>query len=74
MRHLLRCQGHAVKTYGFALDALDLAHPRLLQQQGVVSIKPENSQTSPCFGWPVLSTKEIRNEKKRQRNHQQDRN
>ena len=27
--HLLRCQGLAVIYYGFALDALDLGHPRL---------------------------------------------
>ena len=27
--HLLCCQGLAVVYYGFALDALDLGHPRL---------------------------------------------
>jgi len=41
--HLLRCQGLAVNYYGLTsaelsrcppLDALDLGHPRLLQQQG----------------------------------------
>ncbi len=27
--HLLRYQGLAVDDYGFALDALDLGHPKL---------------------------------------------
>jgi hypothetical protein len=31
MPHLLRCQGLAVPEYSFALAALDLRHPRLLQ-------------------------------------------
>ena len=30
--HVLRCQGLAVAHYSFALDALDLQHPRLLQR------------------------------------------
>ena len=30
--HLLRFQGLAVANYSFALDALDLQHPRLLQR------------------------------------------
>jgi hypothetical protein len=30
--HLLRYQGLAVKYYSFALGALDLGHPRLLQR------------------------------------------
>ena len=32
--HLLCCQGLAVGYYGFALDAADLQHPRLLQRWG----------------------------------------
>ena len=31
---LLCCQGLAVGYYGFALDAADLQHPRLLQRWG----------------------------------------
>ena len=31
--HLLCCQGLAVVYYGFALDALDLGHPRLSHNQ-----------------------------------------
>ncbi len=32
--HLLCCQGLTVPEYGFALDASDLRHPRLLQHRG----------------------------------------
>jgi len=34
MPHLLCCQGIAVPKYSFALDALDLRHPRFLQRLG----------------------------------------
>jgi len=34
MPHLLCSQGLAVPEYSFALDALDLRHPRFLQHPG----------------------------------------
>jgi len=36
--HLLCYQGLAVKNYSCGSDALDLQHPRLLQQQGLHTI------------------------------------
>ena len=36
IRHLLYCQRLAVAYYGFALDAANLAHPRLSRNWGFI--------------------------------------
>ena len=59
--HLHRCQGLAVKYYGLTsaelsrcppLDALDLGHPRLLQQQGkvVLILSGKTNASASCQG------------------------
>jgi hypothetical protein len=40
--HLLRYQGFEVYEYDFALEALNLGHPRLSLNQGIHSLKPNS--------------------------------